>query len=644
VRAERVIKILAIWCFVLIIIALLLAFNSPATGYESSIYAATPLLSWLFFFFSASCGIGIIVHQVWTKKHETSRLWVLGLLLILVSYIAILSLHIIRGYYFWSIGDAATHLGEIQGIVGTGYIGSSNFYPVTHILSAQLSQICGLEPALLLKGLPLLFALIYVAFMYLLAKSLLPHKGGVILVVVAALIPLSGDYLHLMPNRFADLLFPMALFLLVKTFTTGSWQWRALFILMAFLFPVFHPVLAVALAVVLVTMPLAKILFDKIAKSGRKILDSSVKFSAIALAVLLLWGGGWIYSSPVANAISKALIPESYTVTEPSEPITEPSQVTEPSSTTMDYLRPEPYTLETAPAPSRISGKVSALARLIDDIRYAQAYGYSAVGYIFKLYGAVFLYIVLALIALPLLWRRVGRQSNLGNLASLYGPLAGIALVIIALLFTGLGFGPLRLISPIILICTTFVGFIMYEIIEKSHASHWNYTRIIVPLLVAIILIGAFGHSTAKIYESPYVLEDNPYATQTEISGVDWLFNNKNEDIAISSHCFALGRFGDFLLTRQERIQRRDIPSRKIIYHPTEHFCYNKGAWLGECYDVDNYLVLGQRDRLRYIEVYPELAKYRYYPEDFARLAGDPTVDKLYSNGALDVYYIRAVE
>jgi hypothetical protein len=51
-------------------------------------------------------------------------------------------------------------------------------------------------------------------------------------------------------------------------------------------------------------------------------------------------------------------------------------------------------------------------------------------------------------------------------------------------------------------------------------------------------------------------------------------------------------------------------------------------------------MVLGNRDRLRYVEVYPGLAKYRYYPDDFERLEGDPTVNKLYSNGGLDVYLV----
>lgn len=652
-KAAAIIKLVACCCFILIVVALLLAWNAPATGYESSIYKATPMLVWVLLIFSAACGIGIVVHQVYTRQHETSRLWGLGLLLILFSYTAILSLHIIRGYAFWSYGDPATHLGEIQNIVGTGYVAGDNFYPIATTYAAQLSQICNLDPLIFHKLVPIIFILICVAFIYLLAKAVLPDKGGVILATVVGLTLICGatpgfSYLHFTPNRLADLLFPMALFLLVKSFSAGAWRWRALFILTVFLFPVFHPVPSVALAVVLVTLPLAKVIFDKVAKSGRKVIDSGLKFSLVALAVLIVWGGGWLSSFHMPQGLITSLAAESYSMPESSasiiEPVPlEPSAITEPSAVTGAYPRPEPYTLETAPAPSRVQGKVPNFVRLIDAIRYAQAYGYSAMGHIFSLYGTVFLYIVLALIALPIIWSRISRQFNLQNLASFYGPLAAIALVIVALYFTALGFNPLRFLIYIVLICALFVSFVLCEIIEKARASHYSiYLRLLAPMLVAIILIGALGNGIGKLYNSPYTLRDNSQITQTEITGMDWLFDKKDYSLAMTTHVLPSHRFADFLLTREERSQRQDIPFRfRPATSPPSHFGYHKGAWLGEYYSEDIYVVLSERDRLRYVEVHPALAKYRYYPEDFERLEGDPTVDKLYSSGGLDVYLVH---
>jgi len=96
-------------------------------------------------------------------------------------------------------------------------------------------------------------------------------------------------------------------------------------------------------------------------------------------------------------------------------------------------------------------------------------------------------------------------------------------------------------------------------------------------------------------------------------------------------------------LTREERSERQDIP-RVGAYSLVSHFGYHNAAWLGQYYAEDTYMVLGERDRLRYVEVFPALAKYRFYPEDFQRLEKDPTVDKLYSSGGLDVYYIHGIK
>jgi hypothetical protein len=638
-------------CFALTAAALIVTRNSPAAGYESSIYQATPLIFWVAFAISITCGIAIIIHQLYIKNEEHNG-WKVGLVLILVSYTAILSLLIVRGYALWNAtGDDSSHLGMVQTIIATGHIGNTNFYPIAHIYAAEISSICSIAPVVLHKGMPLTLALLYVAFMYLLAKAVLPHKGAVILATLASLTLLYGSYLRFMPNVLANLLFPLALFLVIKSFTSSSWRWQWLLIVMVLLFPVFHPVPTVALAVVLVAATLAKVVLDKVTKNTRRIADSGVKFSLIALAILLIWGGGWISSySNVSVGVARMLIPESYSIPEStlsestlSESTLSESTLSESTLLIKGYPRPEPYTLETAPDLPRVSGNVPNFVRLIDDIRHGQEYGYSAPEAFFKIYGGILLYILLALIAFPILWRRLRKQANLRNLVLLYGPLAAIALLIVGLYFTGLDFGPLRFLPYIPLICTIFVGYVGYELIERAGISkRSSRVRVLAPILVGIVLLGAFGSGAANLYASPYNLNDNYQTTRTEIVGMDWLFDNKAYSLAISDHCLPPGRFADFLLTPEERSWRRDIPWLDGI-QPPSHFGYHKQTWLGGWYLKDAYLVLGERDKLRYVEVYPKLAKYRFYPEDFERLNSDPTLDKLYTNGECDIWLIHSV-
>ena len=102
---NRIFKIVAIICFILITIALVVARDSPATDYEASIYAATPLLAWFFLISSFACGIGITVYDVYQKNDNRSNLWAIGLLLTLLPSLAILGLHHIRGYFLYGAGD-----------------------------------------------------------------------------------------------------------------------------------------------------------------------------------------------------------------------------------------------------------------------------------------------------------------------------------------------------------------------------------------------------------------------------------------------------------------------------------------------------------------------------------------------------------
>ena len=53
-------------------------------------------------------------------------------------------------------------------------------------------------------------------------------------------------------------------------------------------------------------------------------------------------------------------------------------------------------------------------------------------------------------------------------------------------------------------------------------------------------------------------------------------------------------------------------------------------------------MVLNKEDRLLYTEVWPEMARYRFYPQDFEKLEQDPNVDKLYISNGLDIWYIHS--
>lgn len=53
-------------------------------------------------------------------------------------------------------------------------------------------------------------------------------------------------------------------------------------------------------------------------------------------------------------------------------------------------------------------------------------------------------------------------------------------------------------------------------------------------------------------------------------------------------------------------------------------------------------MVITKLGRLLYTKLWPKLAELRFYESDFEKLNYDISVDKLYSNGGMDVWKIHS--
>lgn len=600
-KADRAIKTMASACLVLVTVALLAIRASPASGYEPSIYAATPPMVWASLLFSIACGIGIIVHQV-CGKQDHSHLWIIGLALILLSNTIVLSLHILRGYALWcASGDPGSHLGIIQDLIAKGHITEENFYPVTHIYLAQLSQLLDVNPWLLLNGVPVLFGLLSMVFMYFLAKSLLPGRRQVMLATVTGTALVQGWYLNLTPNHLANLAFPLMLFLLVRSLSPGTRQWKALFILIVFLAAPFHPVPCFALFVVLVALWLPEALLAHPLPNGASETPVGFKPDIAAPALLSIWGVTWLSSFYVWNR----------TILNVHRLITE--------------------------------GGPTYFTFLIENISEAQAYGYSIVEYFFKAYGDAALYIILALAAFPILLRRSATEPRLKKVIALYGPLAVIAVAMMVFYFLRLGFGPTRLEIYVVIISSIVAGFMLSELIDRA-ASRGQSLAKAAAIVVAVLLFGVSANGILTVYPSPYINSSNPQTTLCEIHGVDWFFSYSDNTTMMSGRCVAPGRFWAFLrsgdMEKPKNIPWSYIPEE---LYPPAHLGYGDHDLLGQAYSENVYLVLNQRDRMLYA-IYPKVTEYQLLPSDFVKLENDPSVDSLYSNSGLNVWYVHATD
>lgn len=577
--------------------------NSTATGYESSIYISTPMPAWIFLLFSITVGSSVIILQIYNQRLEHSHLWKFSLILVYLCNIFVISLFIIRGYYSWSLnGDAGTHIGSVYHILDSGYLDSELFYPITHIYATQLSLFLELDMIFLHKIIPLLFGILHIPFMYLFAKQILQEKSQVLLVTLVSCTFLYGWYLNFTPNTLANLLFPLLLYIMIKPIRDKRIAWGILIVIMALLYPVFHPVPSIAFVGILAFIFIPnKVLFwfDKNKYNLTLPLVNKIKFALIL--ILFVWGLAWISSFYIwkSTLVSVNMV--------------------------------------------LFEGKPSQLASLVSLINEAQEYGYSVTEQIMKKLGGIFVYFFLALACAPIILKKLSKNPDdvkLRTLFSLYGPLTFFGILIAVNYFLDLGFGPLRFVVYLVLISTILANFYLITIMEKYKQRGSSS----IPFIVILLVVGIFIHSVLFVYPSPYILESSQQTTKSELDGMQWLLDNRNVDVQITGYTAAPYRFVDMLPPSE--IKKHKIPQFIIpeeIKPPFNRFGYNStNSIISTYYYNDVYFIILDRDRLLYVDVFPEMAHVRWTSDDFKLIDTDVSVNQIYSNEGLVVYRINA--
>ena len=604
-NAGAFIKIITIICLILLSFGLIFAWNKPATGYEASIFTATPVFFWVAILINLVCGVSIVVWQIYKGRHLKNRYWALGWLLIIGVYLLIVSLPVIRGYLQWGLSDQLTHKALTDYILNTGKFQASNFYPVSHILLSEAVLIFKIPDAVLMKYIPLLFDILYLVFMYVLAKSLISSKGALLLIFIGATTLTFLSNPGFAPNSLANAYLPFAIFLLVKSTPSGTLSWKIPFLIVLFLMPIIHPVPSIELFIIMISATLPQLILDAVKKRSLTVTKSVFSFRLAMSLFLLVWSVYWFssYSGILNEAVSniKALI----------------------------------------------SGLgISHLAQLNQQIQYAQEFGYSAIQQFFTNYGVAFLYLLIALASIFVLLKKINELER-SNLFSLYGPVILSGIIMLLLFGLNLAFSPTRIIIYIELLCVIILGFGLFKFLGISlFKVGIPKINALITLPVIIIFVIGFIGGTLQTYPSAYTLSPNDQLTRTLVDGADWFFQSKNPAIPNSGILVQLPRLADYTLTPDE-INAQPYTGIEQLNNGQSsmpwHFNYDLYAMLGEWYPQACYLLIMQEDRVVYPDVYPRMEQIRFTQEDFAKLEQDQSVAKFYTNGGLDIYYVTPV-
>jgi len=574
-RNNVLIKIISIICFVLIILAIIILMNSPVTGYELSIYMSLPF-AWIFLIVSIAGGISIITSQAFAKKE--SNYWLLGFLILILSNFIVLSSSIFRGYYFYGKEDSLAHLGWIKDILSTAHVPYINAYPISHILTSQISLVSGIRPLIIMSYVPIFFSILFMVSIYLLAGVTLPKKGQVLLASASSGV-LFFSYYHVTfyPAAISTLLLPLVFYLYFKS--KLSIKFNILFIIFLILYPFFHPVTAVMLIFFLIAIELVEVAYFKKRPNVRPILILSISFLFwISSNYMLGWG-----ISNLITTTHKGYVSEHFEVAE------------------------------------------HAIQHITK---------FELIEVFLKGYGDNLIYLILSAIAIYIIirYRKQYENNNLRNLFMLIavfmvsGPLS----LHIFLGSRAVAVGRLLGLNPVMLMCPILVGFALYELSDKKLMPKLKIPKILSIIFIIYLLTLTSTISVLGVYHSPWIMQHSWQRTQMDVKGEEWFSAHYSPTISTSPmglHC-PVGKFF-----------APDVPEHfNYSYHETlgMSFAQDRYIQLTKRCKLANANPVLAKARMN-----PHIG-WGFNEEDFKKVEQDPSVAKLYSNGEFDTFLVNS--
>ncbi len=561
----------------LLTMSTLIVANNSSTGFESSIYTTTATIFWISIFINFFLGILISFYSINNELDKHCML--LGTLLTVFSSIVVLALPIIKGYFLWNFTcDPAVHFKYIQYILKTGFFEQLNFYPILHIYASEILIILNISVNKISWILPLIFETLNFLFIYILAKSILnDDKKSILVTILSTTLPL-GWYITFTPNHLCNLFFPLVLMILIKCLLVKNDRipWTILLLIMIFLIPPFHPVVGTALLLITISLLIFTFL--------DKYLDvkSAINISLTLILLVGVWTITWISSFFIWER----------TLTNIHTLITE--------------------------------GGPTAISKLSDQAAYASGLGYNVFEHALKTYGTNLFFLIITILAFLIIWK-ARKDERMKNLLMLYSPIIVMSITTIAFYFLNL-FGPTRYLVYIVYFTLIISGFYIYKFMKnvKNHKT-------IITSVSAILILVLFINGTFTVYPSDYTLQTSRQSTKSELMGITWFLYNMDVENHFSSITTDPTKMIRYCGLKNIRLHKEEVPY---------HFGYNNSTSLAESYNRTSYLIITEKDKQFYVDVFPNLAKDRWAPNDFVKLNYDRNLGKLYTNGEFDTWLV----
>ena len=596
---KEISKYLNVLSFVSIFIILIIILYSGSTkGYEISIYEIYPPYFW--FFVLIPFLSPFIIFLLYSKNNDEEYPF-LALFSSLISVIIVLLIPFFRGYLFYGAGDIFTHLALVDTINNTGYIGSENPYPISHILTYILASFINISTETVSLILRPIFFIIYVLSMAVLAKSLKFNSTEYYLTILFSIVPVFGFWLtveYIMPSTDSFFIFPLLMAILVKTRTSDKSLFYSILIVVFLIFvSFFHPEAPVF---IFTSFVLIFLIFWSIKKMdiGNLSNDLLRKITITPALILAVTTFAW-FSSTLMFSYSVHSAYNAFVLNLASTPLTS------------------------------LEGGIKT--ELFDSMYL-----------LIRSYGVPLFYLLIALLS-SISMLKLHKKEFTSRSVLIYGFFFSMLIVSVVFLLQGTATGMhiYRSIKyPLVFATLIMAIYLSKFVLIHNKKKLWSIVSISL-ILLAFMVVPAF--SIFNIYSSPDIRQYNYQPTNSDIVGMTFFFQNKDKKPVLETmnRGFAV-RYSDYIEGYKTGYSNTSRKAYSPDILPPSHFGYVTGKSLGDFYNRSQYLLIYPPSKYYYQDVfykYPNFLKYN--KDDFVKLNEDKTVVEIYNNGDLEIMIIR---
>jgi len=583
--------------FLAVTVAVVIAYQNPAAGYELSIYSQTPIAYWI----SISAALLLSAVLVFSRLAGPAQSG--GIALGLLSMTTIVATPIIRGYHYFGTSDSLSHLGTARDIQAGVMDPMTNRYPVVHTLGSLFSDVTGAELHHALFVLVVVFIVSFFIFVPLVVQKLTQDSRLAYVGLYASflLLPLNhlspSTYIH--PTSQAVVYAPVLIYLFIAVYREPVRSYSILFLLVSTMFVMLHPQQAANLVVFFATVALLQLIHIKTNRSKITYRQKVVYPSVFAFA-LVFWL--WVQNidtfwSSVANTVVV--------------PFTD----TEVASTTASRS----VSLE------QVGGSLPEVFVKLFSVQL-----------LFAVFTAVLVAgVILRATEFPIL-RSVqdalttDRASEQLLLLYVIGGFIAVSSIFLVYIVGGISDQYFRHLG-MMMVFGTILGAIAVGRATEYLGRRFSAkgARRGIQLLFIIVLVA----SMPIVFASPYFYYPTDHVTEAQMSGYETTFTNQNTNVPFDEVRSDTSRFGNAIQGRT--ISEDEYYSDEGGDGIPDHFADQA---LREHYDQRMYVPVTDADRIRDPVLWQG---FRFSHDDFRYLDSEPGINKVQSNGGYDLYLVE---